>query len=496
MEVHVQQTAASTRDDGPLLRPGSTCWRIAQAGRIALLIDGAVYFPAMKAALEKARHSILLLGWDFDPRVPLEPDLDGSGRKERLCDLFERLLAERPGLQVHILIWDMALPYALQRRDRPQHAGRWLPTERLTYRLDGAHPAGACHHQKIVVVDDSIAFCGSSDFTRNRWDTPEHLPVDGRRRTADKTIYGPRHEVELAVDGAAAAALGDLCRERWRRATGVQLEAASASGDAWPEHLRPDFVDLPVGISRTEPAVGSRPEVLENETLYVRAIAVARRWIYLETQYFTSTLIGHALAQRLAEADGPEVVVVCSAQSGGPMDRLMMDHARNYLLHRLQSADRHGRFRAFAPLAAGNTSISVHSKVMVIDDRLLRVGSANLNNRSLGLDTECDLAIEAEPADGQTKRTIRQMLARLLGEHLARPRGSLEAAMAQTDSLLGSIEALNATSGRHLRAFDVPRPGVLDTLIGKTHALDPMGVADNWRPWRRRRIRPEVRPWG
>lgn len=53
-----------------LLRPGSTCWRFEHARRIALLVDGAAYFPAMKAAMEKARHSILLLGWDFDPRVP------------------------------------------------------------------------------------------------------------------------------------------------------------------------------------------------------------------------------------------------------------------------------------------------------------------------------------------------------------------------------------------------------------------------------------------
>ncbi len=37
----------------------------------------------------------------------------------------------------------------------------------------------------------------------------------------------------------------------------------------------------------------------------------------------------------------------------------------------------------------------VHSKVMIVDDGFLRVGSANLNNRSMGADTECDLAFEA-----------------------------------------------------------------------------------------------------
>jgi len=202
--------------------------------------------------------------------------------------------------------------------------------------------------------------------------------------------------------------------------------------------------------------------VREIEALYLEAIASARHWIYLENQYFTSPVIGDALAMRLAEPDGPEVVVVCPARGGGRMDRLMMDHARNCLIHRLQVADQHGRFRAFAALAAGDVPITIHSKVMVVDDRLLRVGSANLNNRSLGFDTECDLAIDAGPEDGQTRRAIRGLLDRLLAEHVARPRGQLQAALEGTNSLISSIEALNPASGRHLQAFDIPRPSLFD----------------------------------
>lgn len=92
-----------------LLRPGSTCWRLERTDRMALLVDGAAYFPAMKAAMREARHSILLLGWDFDSRVPLQPDLEGAEQSDRLCDLLGRLLAQRPGLHVHILIWDIGL---------------------------------------------------------------------------------------------------------------------------------------------------------------------------------------------------------------------------------------------------------------------------------------------------------------------------------------------------------------------------------------------------
>ena len=74
-----------------------------------------------------------------------------------------------------------------------------------------------CEQARILVVDDSIAFCGGSDFTRNRWDTQQHLPVDQRRRTADGRLFGPRHDVEIAVDGAAAAALGEAVDYRLRQ---------------------------------------------------------------------------------------------------------------------------------------------------------------------------------------------------------------------------------------------------------------------------------------
>src|SRR5690606_27474457 len=123
------------------------------------------------------------------------------------------------------------------------------------------------------------------------------------------------HDVMMAVDGAAAAALGELCRERWRRATGLRPASPPTGSDVWPEGLRADLTGVPVGIARTEPAWNGRPAKLENEALYLKAIGAARQWIYLESQYFASSAVGDALAARLAEPDGPEVVVVCSLHS-------------------------------------------------------------------------------------------------------------------------------------------------------------------------------------
>lgn len=476
---------SDNRRKSALLRPGGNCWRIEHANRVALLPDGAAHFHAMFAAMKNAHRNILLVGWDFDPLAPLEPGPGESEPTERFCDLMTRLLSERPDLQIHILIWEMSFAYTIQRRAGPQAAQKWLPKERLAYRLDGKHPPGAAHHQKILVIDDAIAFCGGSDFSRNRWDTPEHKPEDRRRRTQDNHIYGPRHDVVMAVDGPAAGALADLIRERWRHSTGESLDAAKTSTDPWPDDLTPDMTDVEVAIARTQPAWAGIPEVREVESLYLDAIANARRWIYLENQYFTSAGIGDAIARRLAEPDGPEIVITCAARSGGLFDRLTMDHARNYFIHRLQAADRHARLRTFAAMAGEHVPIIVHSKVMIVDDRLLRIGSANLNNRSMGLDTECDLAIEAKPGDERARDCILRLLDMLLSEHLACPKGEVKAAVERTGSLLASIEVLNTSTGHHLAPIQIDQTSLIDRLMGKTKLFDPLGSTDNWRPWRR-----------
>ncbi len=468
----------------PILEPGSTCWRTAVADRFVLLPDGESFMPAMRAAMEGARQSIMLLGWDFDPRIPLNPSEATGAEPDRLCDLFSRVLARRPSLRIQILIWDMSRLFAWQRRDRPQNAARWLPAA-VQYRLDAQVPIGAAHHQKLLVVDDGIAFCGGADFTRNRWDTREHLSNDPRRRRQDGGIYPPRHEVMAAVDGSAASCLADLARDRWLRAGGVPLSPVVADDDPWPTSLVPDVVAARVGISRTTAAHGGHPEVREVEALYLRAISQARRWIYIENQYFTAPSIGAALARRLAEDDGPDILVIAPLHSGGRADRFAMDRARNALVQQLRAADRHGRFRALAPLTSAGEPVIVHSKVMVVDEQLFRVGSANLNRRSLGLDTECDLCIEAEAGNDRASGALLRLLARLLSEHLGCEAAQVEDGIRRTGRLLATFDAIAPNSRRRLQAVGLQPLTVVDRVIARRHLYDPAGVADNWRPWRR-----------
>src|SRR5207248_1990454 len=141
--------------------------------------------------------------------------------------------------------------------------------------------------QKVVVIDDRIAFVGGFDLAACRWDTSAHVACDPRRVDPGYGPYAPFHDVQALVDGDAAVALGELTRDRWRRATGAELPRVPTETDPWPPGVVPDVADVTVAIARTEPAWGFRPAVHEIETLYVDAIAAARRAIYLEAQYLT-----------------------------------------------------------------------------------------------------------------------------------------------------------------------------------------------------------------
>ena len=289
---------------------------------------------------------------------------------------------------------------------------------------------------------DALAFTGGLDLTLRRWDTPEHRCDDPRRVAPDGRPYEPFHDVQIAVDGAAARALGELARERWRRATGEVLEPVCAASDPWPDALQPDARDAPIAIARTESALDAGPPVREVQALLRAAIADARRSIYIESQYFTAPCAAEALRARLAERDGPEVVLVLPARCSGWIEQNTMGRLRVDLVRSLREADRFQRLRVLAPLAAGGAPINVHSKLCIVDRSFLKIGSANLSARSMAMDSECDLVLECgERAD--LRGAIGGLRTRLLAEHLGVSAGQFEAALLLArGSLVATIDAL------------------------------------------------------
>lgn len=473
---------SSPTPDTSLLVPGRTCWRRERAARVAFLVDAAAYYAAAAAALRRARRSVFVLGWDADPRVSLEPGRDGP----TLGALLEDLVRERPLLEVRVLKWRTALPVAITYPSVPMPIRDWTAPARLRWVADAEHPPGAAHHQKVVVVDDAVAFCGGIDFARDRYDTPAHPDDEPRRRTPRGAPVDPHHDVMVAVDGDAAAALGDLCRERWRRATGEGLAPVrpdGADGDPWPPDLAVDVADTAVAIARTDPAwQGRERPIMEIEALYLEAIAAARCSLYIETQYLTAARLTDAIAARLAEPDGPEVVAVLPERSPSYFDHTVMDPPRDGVIRRLRAADRFGRLGLYAPHTPGGRPVVVHSKVLIADDRLLTVGSANLSRRSLGFDTECNLAVEAEAPDDRVAAAIRRLRVRLMADHLGLPVEDVVRAAAERGPR-GVVEALRHRTGRLRPLEPLFREGVAP-LLGRTRLLDPHHPAPLVRAWR------------
>jgi phospholipase D1/2 len=446
-----------------VLIAGKTCWRVAKADRAAFLIDADAYFSAFRHAVEQAQQSILIVGWDIDSRTPVgHPE---GGPPLTLLELLNDTLARRPGLQVHALGWDFSVIYTFERERLPAYRFAWSAHPRLAFELDGVHPIGASHHQKIVVVDDTLAFSGGLDLTIRRWDTPAHGPADPRRVDPAGRPYAPMHDVQVMVEGDAAAALGDLVRARWRTATGKVLPPPTGgpSDALWPRQVEADLREVPVGIARTIAPTEDSPGVREVLEATLAAIAGARRWIYIESQYLTSAAVGTALARRLGESNGPEIVAVLPRQESGWLEQSSMGILRTRLLRRLVESDRYGRLRLCYPTVPelGDGCLNVHSKVLIADDEVARIGSANLSNRSMGLDSECDLVFDAA-LDRSLTGPIADLRDRLLAEHLGTTADAVASALRNRGSLVAVVDELAGQGLRTLLPLPLPADNVED----------------------------------
>jgi phosphatidylserine/phosphatidylglycerophosphate/cardiolipin synthase-like enzyme len=463
-------------DHSRMLIPGETCWRIERARRYALIVDAANYFRLAKEAMLKAQFNIMLIGWDFDTRIKFEPDGQTLSGPDRLGRFLGWLPKQRPGLRIHLLKWDLGMVQALGRGMTPLVIFNLVTNRRLQVKLDAAHPAGAAHHQKIIVIDDCLAFCGGIDMTVDRWDTREHRDADPRRIKPSGRAYPPWHDATVAVDGDVARAIGDLARERWRLASDERLQPTPSPSVIWPDDLEPTFEQVDVAIARTLPELGERAEVREIERLYLSAFAQARKTIYIETQYLASRVLAEALADRLGEPGGPEILIVLPEKADGWLEQKAMDGARRKLLHLLWRADRHKRLGVYYPVTQAGESIYVHAKIMIVDDWLIRVGSSNLNNRSMGFDTECDLAVEVMAGaenESRMREKIQFIRRDLICEHLSIRPSEFDAVVEHcSGSLVTAVERLRA-GGRSLKPLRPADVADDDSVLAENEFLDP-----------------------
>lgn len=484
----------------------------ASTQRLAALADGIEYYRRVREALINAHAQVLIVGWEVHSEIDLlRGDAASRARNEedwpvRLADLLLALVEARPALQVQLLIWEGASLFGLERQHLPRMKRPWAEHPRINLVWDRDTPKLASQHQKFVVIDDAMAFVGGMDLTKSRWDSHQHARRDPRRRIPGLLPLqgGPYHDAMLALDGEAARVLGEWGRERWLRATGERLPAPTPPAhSAWPADLPVLLRDHDVAMALTQPDFGGRPELRQVQASLIEQIEAARELVFIETQYLAATPLVDALCAALAREPGPEVVLILPWGCPGRLQSISMDPPRDELLERLRAADPGGRLGVYwATLAGGDSedvhdkAVYIHAKVMIIDDCLLRIGSANFNNRSMGLDTELDVFTCARAAADREaiagfRRQLLAWLAHVEPQTLAAAEQREGSVTAAIDTLRGGERTLHpfdhrAAEYKHvaplpLRLADPDHPlseldadTVMDALNADTALLRPL----------------------
>ncbi len=459
------------------LQPGRNCWRVETADRLSVIIDGQAYFRALRETLLKAQRMVMMIGWDFDFEIemlPGESDGDGlapDGFPNRIGLFLDAIVDRCPGLNIYLLKWSggaLIAPGGIL----PALQVKLMSPDQIHLAFDGRHPLGACHHQKIVVIDDSLAFCGGIDMTDGRWDDRDHLDDNPLRCLKNGDDAQPWHDASTVFSGPAAAALSELARARWERAHDAAVEEDFSPGaDLWPDSIDTVFRDIPLAIARTAPPEADKPGIHEIEDLYLDAIKGAKHCIYIESQYFCADSVTRAIARRLARPDCPEIVVINPHAAQGALEDQAMHVTRSRMIRQLQARDPHRRFRILYPVTESGQPIYVHAKIMIVDDVLLRIGSSNIDRRSMGFDTECDVAITA--TDDGTRRLIGHIRTTLLAEHLGLSQDRVVQEIERQGGLLGALDTLCRPQGRSLRPLRPRRETWLGGILADTRFFDP-----------------------
>ena len=361
--------------------------------QVEVLIDGATALPRIAEEIERARSHVHIAGWFFSPEFKLRPG--GPALRDLLATAAERV-------DVRVLSW-AGSPLPLFRPDRKEARemrDELMRASRVVCALDAKERPMHCHHEKIVIVDDRLAFVGGidlTDYSGNRFDSHEHPPREGLGW----------HDAAARIEGPAVADVAEHFRLRWHEVVGETLA---------PVETQPEAGAVEVQVVRTVPekiyAALPRGDFRIIEA-YQRALRSAERFIYLENQFLWSPEIVETLAEKLRHPPSDEFRLLALLPAKPATGT---DDTRGQLALLVQADDGAGRMLGCAVYQRGSVDASpvyIHAKIGIVDDRWLTIGSANLNEHSLFNDTEMNVVIQ----DEQLARDVRL---RLWAEHLGK----------------------------------------------------------------------------
>jgi phospholipase D1/2 len=473
--------------NGPLLVPGQTCAELVEPASSGLLIDGRDFYRAVYAACTQAERTIYMAGWQFASDVELLRGEDAAGCEypSQFLDFLRKLCEAKPHLEVYLLPWDSSPVFTFEREPLQRLKFHRKGHPRIHWRMDNCHPPGASHHQKLIAIDRALAFVGGMDLCTSRWDDREHCATKKERCTHGRPDQ-PYHDVQAYITGEAVDTLRRWFVRRWELATGEAIEPPDAPRAELA--FDPTFaVHAPrIGLARTWPAMDDPPiePITELLQLHLRAIAQAKRLLYIENQYLSSDELGRALEARLvAGAPHLQIVIVLPARSAGFKERISIGVYQQAILARIGAAARRGGHALGVYYQAacgpeGDVPVFIHAKVLAVDDRFLLVSSANTSNRSMSFDTELGVAWESpEPTP-----SLRAARIDLLAEHCGLSLPEAETVVGPIDGLVARLDQLAHGRERKLRIHHRnvdEKPGwLLSRLLPPETPFDPDGIED------------------
>lgn len=323
---------------------GYTSGAVLGGNKVDVLLNGDEIFPAKLEAIRSARKTITYAQYVFE---------EGPPAAETVQALAER---SRAGVKVHVLIdavgsllmpseyWNTLIEAGCEVASyRPLTPWTF---DRLNYR----------NHRRILVVDGRIGITGGSG-TSGKWSG------NGRQE-------GQWRDTDMRVEGPVVGQLQGAFAENWLEATGVAL----GGPDYFPRPIEAKG-DVESHIVRSSPAGGS----VEMYTMFLLAMASARRTIYITNPYFVPD---DKMIETLVQARRRNVRVV-----------LLLPGAIDHNLVREASRSQFGRLFEAGIKVYEYRAALLHSKTMVIDSIWSTVGSTNLDRRSFELNEELNLVV-------------------------------------------------------------------------------------------------------
>jgi phosphatidylserine/phosphatidylglycerophosphate/cardiolipin synthase-like enzyme len=358
-----------------------------------VLLDGEEALAAMVEAIRAAKSHVHIAGWHASPDFRPTREPGAPTFRDLLADVAERV-------PVRLLMWaGPPLPVFQPTRGMVREAcAKFGRGTRIHCVLDRRERSMHCHHEKIVVADDEVAFVGGIDFTAlsgDRHDSRAHRP--------DRPLGW--HDVATHLRGPVVADVATHFAQRWSEVADESLPAPvtpPAAGNTTVRLIR----TVPERTYRFAPR-GEFGILRE----YEQALRAARSLVYLENQFLWSPELVNILAELLRRPPDDRFRMVLLLPKRPNDGR---DTTRGQLGRLMEADAGHGRLLATTISTHADTitgPLYVHAKVGIVDDSWMTIGSANLNEHSLFNDTEVNVVVR-DPA------LIHDTRMRLWSEHL------------------------------------------------------------------------------